>query len=174
MNADALSFVARKSSCCSWIATFPPRPWFWGAAAHRQSFCVWSEGMSAGPTWLALTCCCPGMMWRGFYPAAPQSRTNIRVKHREIKVTPLLSCTCAKLPSCKKRKMCRPLSSMRPPHKHSHGCTHTEKALREANHLWAPVYLLPGNEGGPLMYTLCIYVRTRSRLRSGDRHGAVG
>lgn len=105
MNANALSFVARKSSCCSWIATFPTWPWFWGATAHCQSFCVWSE-MYAGPTWFVLTCCCPEIMWRSFYPAAPQSRTNIHVKHREIKVTLVLSCMCAKL-SFHLKKMCR-------------------------------------------------------------------
>lgn len=72
-----------------------------------------------------------------------------------------------------KKNVQRPVSSRRSPHKHSHSCTYTEKALCEANHLWACVYLLPGNESGPLMYTFCIYVRTGSKLRSGDRHGAV-
>lgn len=38
----------------------------------------------------------------------------------------------------------------------------------------ARVYLLRGNERRALMYEFCIYVSTRSRVRSGDRHEELG
>lgn len=36
------------------------------------------------------------------------------------------------------------------------------------------VYLLRGNERRALMYDFCIYVCTRSGVRSGDRHVVLG
>lgn len=54
--------------------------------------------------------------------------------------------------------MQRPSPSRRSPHKHSHRYAYTEKPLCEANHLRGRVYLLPGNEGGPLMYIRFVYM----------------
>lgn len=130
--------------------------------------------MYAGPTWLELTCCCPGIMRKEILPNSVTEPHKYACKTPGNKsYAPPVLHVCKVHLVLKRKNVQRSRSSRRSPHKHSHSCPYTQRGLCEANHLWACVYLLPGNESGRLMYTFCIYVCARSRLRSGDKHGVV-